>query len=190
MSDETLSNLLSEDRRFPPPGVLAAATNVTAAACTEASADGPAFWAAQAERPDRAAPWTEGTGLEPAAFARWFVGGRLNAAYNRVDRPVPAGHGDRAAFHWEGEPGDTRTLTYADLKSEVSRAANALPALGVQAGDRIAVYLPVIPGTVVAMLACARIGAPHTVVFGGFSYAQALRHLHSVGAPLRAAASS
>nr|MBA2739350.1 acetate--CoA ligase [Nocardioidaceae bacterium] len=103
-------------------------------------------------------------------FAKWFVGGTLNAAYNCVDRHVEAGLGDRVAIHWVGEPADdTRTITYADLKDQVSKAANALAELGVVAGDRIAIYLPMIPETVIAMLACARIGAPHTVVFGGFS---------------------
>jgi acetyl-CoA synthetase len=174
MSGETLSNLLSEDRRFPPPAALAAEANVTAAAYDEAAADGEAFWAAAAARLDWAEPWTQVRDWSRAPFARWFTGGKLNAAYNCVDRHVAAGNGDRIAFHWEGEPGDTRTLTYADLKDEVSRAANALLSLGVQAGDRIAVYMPMIPETVVAMLACARIGAPHTVVFGGFS-ADALR---------------
>ncbi len=107
-------------------------------------------------------------------FAKWFVGGKLNAAYNCVDRHVEAGNGDKVAFHWEGEPGDTRDITYAELKDEVCQAANALIELGVEAGDRVAIYMPMIPETVVAMLACARLGAPHTVVFGGFS-ADALR---------------
>ena len=174
MSEETLSNLLSEGRRFPPPAALAAEANVTAAAYDEAAADGLAFWAAAAQRLEWATPWTRVRDWSSPPFSRWFVGGRLNAAYNCVDRHVLAGNGDRVAFHWEGEPGDTRTLTYADLKNEVSRAANALVSLGVRAGDRVAIYMPMIPETVVAMLACARIGAPHTVVFGGFS-ADALR---------------
>ena len=104
-----------------------------------------------------------------APFAKWFVGGKLNVAYNCVDRHVEAGHGDQVAYHWEGEPGDTRTITYAELKDEVCKAANALVELGVQTGDRVAIYMPMIPETVIAMLACARLGAPHTVVFGGFS---------------------
>ncbi len=102
-------------------------------------------------------------------YAKWFVGGKLNVSVNCLDRHVAAGRGDRVAFHWEGEPGDTRTVTYADLLREVSRAANALAELGVQAGDRVAIYMPMIPETAIAMLACARIGAPHSVVFGGFS---------------------
>jgi acetyl-CoA synthetase len=104
-----------------------------------------------------------------APVARWFVGGRLNVAYNCVDRHVEDGHGDQVAFHWEGEPGDTRAITYLDLRDMVCKAANALIELGVKTGDRVAIYLPMIPETVVAMLACARLGAPHTVVFGGFS---------------------
>ena len=107
-------------------------------------------------------------------MARWFADGTLNAAYNAVDRHVEAGRGDRVALHFEGEPGDTRTVTYADLQREVARAANALAALGVRKGDRVVIYLPLLVESVVAMLACARVGAPHSVVFGGFS-ADALR---------------
>lgn len=107
-----------------------------------------------------------------APFAKWFVGGELNVAYNCVDRHVEAGHGDRVAIHWEGEPvGDRRTLTYSDLLAEVSKAANALTDLGLVAGDRVAIYLPLIPEAVIAMLACARLGIMHSVVFGGFTAA-------------------
>ncbi|MCL6672432.1 acetate--CoA ligase [Streptomyces panaciradicis] len=171
---ETLSNLLREERRFPPPPELAATANATAADYERADADSQSFWAAQAARLDWARPWDQVLDWSRAPFARWFTGGRLNAAHNCLDRHVAAGNGDRVAFHWEGEPGDTRTLTYGDLKDEVCRAANALVSLGVHTGDRVAIYMPMIPETVVAMLACARIGAPHTVVFGGFS-AEALR---------------
>ncbi|MEW2306315.1 acetate--CoA ligase [Streptomyces sp. NPDC006655] len=170
----TLSNLLHEERRFPPPPELASAANATAADYARADADRLAFWAAAAGRLDWERPWDQVLDWSRAPFARWFTGGRLNAAHNCLDRHVAAGLGDRVAFHWEGEPGDTRTLTYAQLTTEVRKAANALRALGVTAGDRVAVYMPMIPETVVAMLACARIGAPHTVVFGGFS-AEALR---------------
>ncbi|WP_030439114.1 acetate--CoA ligase [Actinoplanes subtropicus] len=166
---ETLSNLLHEERRFPPPEEFAAAANVTATAYEEAAADRLGFWAAQARRLSWAAPWSEVLDWSGAPVARWFVGGRLNVAYNCVDRHVEAGHGDQVAYHWEGEPGDTRAITYAELKDLVCQAANALTELGVRAGDRVAIYLPMIPETVVAMLACARLGAPHTVVFGGFS---------------------
>ncbi|MFJ9905722.1 acetate--CoA ligase [Streptomyces sp. NPDC101152] len=171
---ETLSNLLREERRFPPPPELADAANATAADYERADTDRLAFWDEAAGRLDWARPWDEVLDWSRAPFARWFTGGRLNAAYNCLDRHVAAGLGERVAFHWEGEPGDTRTITYADLTAEVCRAANALQSLGVRTGDRVAIYLPMIPETVVAMLACARIGAPHTVVFGGFS-AEALR---------------
>ena len=168
MSDETLSNLLTETRRFDPPAELAAAANVTATAYDAAARDRVAFWEEQARRLHWHEEWH--TALEwEVPYAKWFVGGRLNIAYNCLDRHVLAGRGDKVAFHWEGEPGDTRTVTYADLLREVSRAANALTELGVRAGDRVAIYLPMVPETVVAMLACARIGAPHSVVFGGFS---------------------
>jgi acetyl-CoA synthetase len=172
-SDGTLSNLLHETRRFAPPVELAASANVTAEAYEQAGADRLAFWEQQARRLSWAKPWEQTLEWE-LPFAKWFVGGQLNAAYNCVDRHVEAGRGDKVAFYWEGEPGDTRTITYADLLRDVSRAANALTELGVRKGDRVAIYLPMIPETVVAMLACARIGAPHTVVFGGFS-AEALR---------------
>ncbi len=169
MTEETLSNLSREERRFPPPDEFAAAANVKADAYDEASADGLAFWAKQAERLSWDTKWSEVLDWSDAPFAKWFVGGKLNVAYNCVDRHVADGHGDQVAYHWEGEPGETRALTYAELKDEVCKAANALVELGVQTGDRIAIYMPMIPETVIAMLACARLGAPHTVVFGGFS---------------------
>jgi acetyl-CoA synthetase len=171
---ETLSNLLQESRRFAPPADLAEAANVKSAAYEEAAVDRLAFWEQQAKRLHWSAEWDTALDWSNPPFAKWFVGGKLNAAYNCVDRHVEAGNGDRVAYHWEGEPGDTRTITYADLKREVCKAANALIELGVQKGDRVAIYMPMIPETVIAMLACARIGAPHTVVFGGFS-ADALR---------------
>ncbi|MDT4907670.1 MAG: acetyl-CoA synthetase [Pseudonocardiales bacterium] len=166
---ETLSNLSHEERRFPPPAEFAAAANVKADAYDEAAADRLAFWEKQADRLSWTERWSQVLDWSDAPFAKWFVGGKLNVAYNCVDRHVEAGHGDQVAYHWEGEPGDTRSLTYAQLKDEVSKAANALIELGVQTGDRVAIYLPMIPETVIAMLACARLGAPHTVIFGGFS---------------------
>jgi len=174
MTDQTLSNLLHEERRFPPSPEFAAQANVKAEAYERAASDRLAFWEEAAGRLDWARPWDTVLDWSNPPFAKWFVGGTLNAAYNCVDRHVVAGHGDRVAYHWEGEPGDTRTITYADLQQQVCRAANALLELGVRKGDRVALYLPMIPETVVAMLACARLGAPHTVVFGGFS-AEALR---------------
>ena len=169
MTEQGISNLSNEQRRFDPPADLAANANLTAEAYERATADRLGFWAEQAERISWAEPFSEVLDWTTPPFAKWFVGGTLNAAYNCVDRHVEAGHGDRVAIHFVGEPGDTRDLTYADLKDEVSRAANALVDLGVETGDRVAIYMPMIPEAVVAMLACARLGAPHTVVFGGFS---------------------
>ncbi|WP_395110254.1 acetate--CoA ligase [Actinomadura sp. SCN-SB] len=173
-SQETLSNLLQETRRFPPPPELAESANVKAEAYKEASADRLGFWARQAERLTWSKRWDEVLDWSNPPFAKWFVGGELNVAYNCVDRHVEAGKGDKVAFYWEGEPGDSRTITYADLQREVNKAANALLELGVRKGDRVAIYLPMIPELPISMLACARIGATHSVVFGGFS-ADALR---------------
>jgi acetyl-CoA synthetase len=164
-----LSNLLRETRRFDPPAELAAHAVATEAIYEEAARDRLAFWEKEAERLTWAQPWTQVLDWSDAPFSKWFVGGKLNAAVNCLDRHVEAGYGDKVAYYWEGEPGDTRTLTYADLTKLVCQAANALTELGVQAGDRVMIYMPMIPETVVAMLACARIGAPHSVVFGGFS---------------------
>ncbi len=169
-SNETLANLSTEERRFEPPAELVAEANLTEQAYADAEADRLGFWEQQAERLDWDQRWDRVLDWDDPPFAKWFVGGRINAAYNCVDRHVEAGNGDKVAFHWVGEPeDDTRDLTYADLKDEVSKAANALVELGVETGDRVAIYMPMIPETVVAMLACARLGAPHTVVFGGFS---------------------
>jgi acetyl-CoA synthetase len=166
---ETLANLLHESRRFPPPAGLAADANVTANAYAAASADRLAFWAHQADRLHWHQRFTHILDWSNPPFAKWFADGTINAAYNCVDRHVEAGNGDKVAIHWEGEPGDTRTITYADLQRSVCQAANALLALGVKPRDRVTIYLPMIPEAVVAMLACARIGATHSVVFGGFS---------------------
>ena len=163
--DEALENLLREDRTFPPSLEGAAAANAQPSIYQEADEDRLAFWATQAQRLDWDSPWTKVLDWSNAPFARWFVDGRLNVSYNCVDRHVEAGFGDQIAVHFEGEPGDTRDLTYADLQREVSQAAHALTELGVVAGDRVAIYLPMIPEAVVAMLDCARIGAPHSVVF-------------------------
>ena len=170
-----LENLLHETRSFPPSPEFAAAANAKADVYDQAAADRLGFWAAQArERITWKTPFTETLDWSGAPVARWFADGTLNATYNAVDRHVEAGLGDRVAIRFIGEPGDTRDLTYADLQRETSQAANALTALGVTAGDRVVIYLPMIPEAVIAMLACARIGAPHSVVFGGFS-ADALR---------------
>ena len=165
-----LENLLSEDRRFPPSPEFTAQANAHADVYSWADADRPAFWAEQArDLLDWDTPFEEVLDWSGAPVARWFADGQLNAAYNAVDRHVEAGNGDRVALHFEGEGGDTRTITYADLKREVSKAANALTGLGVETDDRVAIYLPLVPEAVFTMLACARIGAPHSVVFGGFS---------------------
>ncbi len=166
---ETLENLLQETRQFPPPAELAENANVKADAYKEAEVDRLAFWEKQARRLHWFKEWDQTLDWSNPPFAKWFVGGQLNISYNCLDRHVLAGQGDRVAIHWEGEPGDTRTLTYNDLLVETKKAANALTSLGVQAGDRVAIYMPMIPEAAVAMLACARIGATHSVVFGGFS---------------------
>ena len=171
---ETLENLSHESRSFPPSAAFAAQANVKADAYAEAAGDRPAFWAKQAERLSWSTPWTQVLDWSNPPFAKWFVGGTLNVAYNCLDRHVEAGLGDRVAYYFEGEPGDSRTITYQQLTDSVCQAANVLADLGVKAGDRVAIYMPMIPEAVIAMLACARIGAPHTVVFGGFS-ADALR---------------
>ena len=169
MTDNALDNLLHEDRRFEPPADLAANANVTAETYAEAEADFEDFWAKQAKRLSWQTEPTEILDWSNPPFAKWFTDGTLNATYNCLDRHVEAGNGDRVAFYFEGEPGDTQVITYAELTRQVKQAANALIELGVKTGDRVAIYLPMIPEAVVAMLACARIGAPHTVVFGGFS---------------------
>ena len=170
MTEQNISNLSHEDRVFEPPADLAANANVKAEVYEQAAADRVRFWGEQADRLSWGTPFGEVLDWSNPPFAKWYVGGRLNAAYNCVDRHVEAGNGDKVALHWVGEPDDdTRDITYADLQDLVSQAANALIDLGVQTGDRVAIYLPMIPEAVVAMLACARLGAPHTVVFGGFS---------------------
>src|SRR3954451_12787298 len=159
---------------YPPPPDFAENANATAELYREAEEDRLAFWAKQANRLSWDTPFDEVLDWSEAPFAKWFVGGKLNVAYNCVDRHVEAGNGDRAAIRWEGEPGDSRELTYADLLAEVSKAANTLIDLGLVAGDRVAIYMPMVPEAIVSMLACARLGILHSVVFAGFS-AAALR---------------
>jgi acetyl-CoA synthetase len=174
MASDAIENLLHEDRTFPPPQGFKSSALITGAEIyDEANEDRLGFWAQQAAELDWFTEWDEIlTGEVP--YPKWFVGGTLNVSHNCLDRHVDAGYGDQVAFHWEGEPGDTRTITYRELLDEVQRAANALVSLGVEKGDRVAVYLPMIPELAITMLACARIGAVHSVVFGGFS-AAALR---------------
>jgi acetyl-CoA synthetase len=176
---DTISNLLDERRRFPAPPGLAATANVASSEHARAAADPVAFWEEQARRLEWDTPWhtahtwspvTEGPDGElTVPEATWFAGGRLNVAVNCVDRHVAAGRGERIALHVEGEPGDRRDITYAQLQREVVKAANGLRSLGVTKGDRVVVYLPVIAETIVVTLAIARIGAIHSLVFGGFS---------------------
>ncbi|GAC1448314.1 MAG: acetate--CoA ligase [Ktedonobacterales bacterium] len=169
-----ISALLQETRRFPPPAAFAAQANVRDPAVYQRAQDDPdRFWAEAANRLDWVRPWDKV--LEwSAPWAKWFVGGQLNASYNCVDRHLQTSRTNKAAIIFEGEPGDTRVLTYRDLYREVNRFAATLLHLGVRKGDRVAFYMPMIPELVIGMLACARIGAPHTVIFGGFS-AEALR---------------
>ena len=169
MNQPEIENLMAERRRFPPSPEFVVQANAGSELYEEAERDYVAFWERLArERISWDTPFD--TTLEwDLPFAKWFVGGKLNLAYNCVDRHVEAGLGDKVAYHWIGEPGDSRTITYRDLQAEVARAANALLELGVRTGDRVAIYMPMIPELPIAMLACARIGAPHTVVFGGFS---------------------
>ena len=164
----SLENLGTENRKFPPTPEFAAAANAKADMYVEAKADRLAFWEKQAHALHWDKPWTQVLDWK-RPFAKWFVGGKLNASYNCLDRHVIEGRGDRVAFIFEGEPGDSRTYTYSQLLIEVKKTANALIELGVKDGDRVAIYMPMIPEAAIAMLACARIGAPHSVVFGGFS---------------------
>ena len=167
-SGDSIENLGSESRTFPPSAEFVAQANAKADIYDRAESDRLAFWEAQARELTWEKPWD--SVLEwKAPYAKWFVGGKLNASFNALDRHVLAGRGDRVALFFEGEPGDTRTITYADLLTDVKKAANALIEIGVKAGDRVAIYMPMIPEAAVAMLACARIGAAHSVVFGGFS---------------------
>jgi acetyl-CoA synthetase len=171
----SIDNLLHEKRRFPPTAEFSAAAIAQPHLYEAAASDRLAFWADLSRRLLHwHQPFTKTLDWSNAPVARWFGDGKLNVAYNCLDRHVLEGRGDRVAYHWEGEPGDTRTVTYADLTTEVKKAANALTALGIGPGDRVAIYLPNIPEAVVAMLAVARLGAIHSVVFGGFS-AESLR---------------
>ena len=165
--------LLQEDRLFPPSAAFAAQANATAELYHRAKEDRLGFWAEMARRLDWSHPWDQVMEWNPP-FVKWFVGGKINACYNCVDRHLATHRRNKAAIVWEGEPGDTRVLTYRELHREVRKFATALRGLGVAKGDRVCIYLPMVPEAAVAMLACARIGAAHSVVFGGFS-AESLR---------------
>jgi len=183
VSTEEISNLGNEQRTFAPSATFTAEANAKAALYGEADQDYLGFWEKQAgalhweKKWDQVLEWN-------LPFAQWFIGGKLNAAYNCLDRHVIEGRGERVAIHFEGEPGDTRTLTYRDMLREVSKAANALTALGVKTGDRVAIYLPHIPEAIISMLACARIGAAHSVIFGGFSADSLLQRIQDADATI------
>jgi acetyl-CoA synthetase len=185
MSGPAIHEFYVEDRRFPPPPAFVEQALVRDRSLwDEAGADDEAFWARQARE---LLTWNQDfhTTLEwDLPFARWFVGGTLNVSENCLDRHVAAGLGERVAFHWEGEPGDTRTITYAELLDEVSRFADVLLGLGLERGDRVAIYMPMIPELPVAMLACTRIGVAHSVIFGGFSPDAILDRCEDAGARL------
>ncbi len=174
MMSNTIDSLLREDRSFPPPPEFVANAIAGPELYEHAQADRLEFWADQARRLHWHTPFTETLDWSQAPVARWFADGELNVAYNCLDRHIEAGIGDRVALHFEGEPGDSRDVTYRELTDEVRKAANLLASLGIGHGDRVAIYMPLIPEAVVAMLACARVGAIHSVVFGGFS-AESLR---------------
>jgi acetyl-CoA synthetase len=182
-SGDSIENLGQEDRLFPPSAEFAAQANAKADIYATADADRLAFWESQAEHLTWDRKW-DNTLEWNAPYAKWFVGGKINASVNALDRHVAQGRGSRVAFFFEGEPGDTRTITYADLLTDVKKAANALIELGVKAGDRVAIYMPMIPEAAVAMLACARIGAAHSVVFGGFSADALLSRIQDADAKL------
>jgi acetyl-CoA synthetase len=183
MSNETLENLMNETRTFLPSEEFAADANAQPFIYAQANQDRIAFWEEAADQLQWDRRWDQALHWQ-APFAQWFVGGRLNASVNCLDRHVSEGRGDRIAFHFEGEPGDSRTITYAQLLKEVKQAANALTELGIKTGDRVAIYMPMIPEAAVAMLACARIGAPHSVVFGGFSSEALLSRIQDADASL------
>ena len=170
MAERTIENLLQEDRTFPPSSDFTSQANAKPGLHEEAAADPVAYWEAQAR--NRITWFKEPTVLlddSNPPFFKWFSDGKLNVSYNCIDRHIESGRGDKVAFYWEGEPGDERVLTYQDLYDEVCRFANGLKSIGVKKGDRIAVYMGMVPELAVAMLACARIGAAHSVIFGGFS---------------------
>jgi len=180
---DSIENLSHENRQFPPSAQFAAQANAKADLYASAEKDRLAFWEEQARELTWEKPWDRVLEWNPP-YAKWFLGGKINASVNALDRHVAAGRGERVAFHFEGEPGDTRTITYSQMLEDVSQAAHALTELGIKSGDRVAIYLPMIPEAAVAMLACARIGAVHSVVFGGFSADALLSRIQDADAKL------
>jgi len=180
---DSIENLSQESRLFPPSPAFAAHANAKPDLYTHADKDRLAFWEEQARELTWDKPWNQVLEWNPP-YAKWFLGAKINASVNALDRHVAAGRGERIAFHFEGEPGDTRTITYSQMLEDVSQAAHALTELGIVAGDRVAIYMPMIPEAAVAMLACARIGAVHSVVFGGFSADALLSRIQDADAKL------
>jgi acetyl-CoA synthetase len=180
---DSIENLSQENRLFPPSPEFAAQANAKSDLYAHADKDRLAFWEEQARELTWHKTWDQVLEWNPP-YAKWFIGGKINASVNALDRHVEAGRGERIAFHFEGEPGDTRTITYSQMLEDVSQAAHALTELGITAGDRVAIYMPMIPEAAVAMLACARIGAVHSVVFGGFSADALLSRIQDADAKL------
>ena len=183
MSSESFENLSYEDRTFPPSETFIKNANAKSNIYDEANKDRLAFWEKQANRLHWDKKWGQVVDWQ-LPFAKWFIGGKLNASYNCLDVHVLEGRGNRVAFHFEGEPGDTRTITYSQLLSEVCKTTNALIELGIKQGDRVAIYMPMIPEAAIAMLACARLGAMHSVIFGGFSADSLLSRIQDADATL------
>ena len=182
MSD-ALDNLGQENRTFAPTAEFAAAANAKSDVFESAAKDRLAFWESQASQLHWDKKWDQVLDWQ-VPFAKWFIGGKINASYNCLDRHVLEGRGDRVAFYFEGEPGDTRVITYAQMLKDVKKATNALIELGIKKGDRVAIYMPMIPEAAIAMLACARLGAAHSVVFGGFSAEALLSRIQDADATL------
>ena len=180
---DSIENLSQENRLFPPSPAFAAQANAKPDLYAHADKDRLAFWEEQARELTWDKTWDQVLEWNPP-YAKWFIGGKINASVNALDRHIAAGRGERIAFHFEGEPGDTRTITYSQMLEDVSQAAHALTELGISAGDRVAIYMPMIPEAAVAMLACARIGAVHSVVFGGFSADALLSRIQDADAKL------
>ena len=180
---DSIENLSQENRLFPPSPAFAAQANAKPDLYAHADKDRLAFWEEQARELTWDKTWDQVLEWN-SPYAKWFIGGKINASVNALDRHVAAGRGQRIAFHFEGEPGDTRTITYSQMLEDVSQAAHALTELGITAGDRVAIYMPMIPEAAVAMLACARIGAVHSVVFGGFSADALLSRIQDADAKL------
>jgi acetyl-CoA synthetase len=180
---DSIENLSQENRLFPPSPAFAAQANAKPDLYAHADKDRLAFWEEQARELTWDKKWDQVLEWN-SPYAKWFIGGKINASVNALDRHVTAGRGERIAFHFEGEPGDTRTITYSQMLEDVSQASHALTELGISAGDRVAIYMPMIPEAAVAMLACARIGAVHSVVFGGFSADALLSRIQDADAKL------